>query len=126
MRSFVDKVAILDCIGFSLDPGRQMQVRFAKCLVHEDGRIERQYDDNKLICHRVTLDRKDRDRIDEIMETERRAIELMGYDPPTYEMIERIKAHAAIEWAASPTPALPAPDPMEFVPFDIAEKVRVN
>lgn len=124
MRSFIDKVAILDCVGFSLDAGREMQVRFAKCIVHENGQIERQWHDNKLICHRVTLYRTD--DIDARMEVERRAIEALGYDPPTYEMIDRIKAHAAIEWAASPAPALPAPDPMEFVPFDVMEKVRVN
>ncbi len=123
MRSFIDKVTILDCIGFSLDAGRQMQVRFAKCLVHEDGQIERQWHDNKLLCHRVTLERTD--NIDARMEVERRAIETMGYDPPTYEMIDRIKAHASIEWAASPLPALSAPEPMEFVPFDVMQNEEV-
>lgn len=125
MRSFVDKVAILDCIGFSLDAGRQMQVRFAKCLVHENGQIERQWHDNKLLCHRVTLERSD--DIDARMEAARTALELLGYDPPTYEMIDRIKMHAAIEWRASSgsVPALAAPEP-EFVPFDVLQKEMAN
>lgn len=115
MRQFVDKVAILDCIGFSLDAGRQMQVRFIKALVLPDGTIERQRNGNLLLCHRVTFERTD--DIDARMEVERRQLEEMGYDPPTYEMIERIKAHAAIEWASSPSGALPPPEMREAVPF---------
>jgi hypothetical protein len=56
MMTYVNQVAILDCIGFDLASRDSMiQVRFAKCLVHGDGRIERQYSNDKLMCHRVNF-----------------------------------------------------------------------
>lgn len=64
------------------------------------------------------------------MEKECRQIEAMGYDPPTPRMIERIKAHCAIEWDREEVAELlmlPAPEPMEFMPFDpvkVVETVR--
>lgn len=128
MRETINKVAILDCIGFDLArPDRPMQVRFAKCLVHEDGRVERQYTDNKLLCHRVTIEQGE--DIDARMVMECARIAEMGYDPPTPRMIERIKAHCAIEWDGQIEPdwlMLAAPAEREAVPFEIREKTGVR
>lgn len=126
MRASFNKVAILDCIGFDLiQASRPMQVRFAKCLLHDDGRVERQYQNDRLLCHRVTIHQGE--NIDARMAMECKQIEAMGYDPPTPSMIERIKAHCAIEWNGefSEQWLLPAPEPMEFVPFDIVEAMSV-
>ena len=128
MRASFDRVAILDCIGFDLqDVSRPMQVRFAKCLVHDDGRIERQWVNDKLVCHRVTIYRGE--DIDARMVLENVNIEAQGYTPPTPRMIERIKAHCAIEWdgeLADEMLMLPAPEPMVFVPFEMQERSTVG
>lgn len=122
MRTFIDRVAILDAIAFDLATrDGAMQVKFAMALVHPDGRVERQYHDDRLVRHLVRLERGA--DIDAIMEVERRQIEAMGYDPPTYEEIDRIKRHCAIEWERHEQAALPPPPPMEFVPFNVFEKV---
>jgi hypothetical protein len=127
MMTYVNQVAILDCIGFDLASRDSMiQVRFAKCLVHGDGRIERQYSNDKLMCHRVNF--RPGDDIDAIMADECAQIAGLGYDPPTQEMIERIKAHCALEWGAmtiEPVSLAPA-EPMEFVPFTDREFVNAN
>lgn len=121
MKTEINKVAILDCIGLNLtDKSRPMQVRFAKCLVHEDGTIERQYHDDKLMCHRVTIQLGE--NIEQRMVMESIQIARMGYDPPTRDMIERIKAHCAIEWAPRHEPL--TIEHQEFVPMDLAQMMR--
>lgn len=125
---YLRKVAILDCIGFDLQQtDRPMQVRFAKCLVHDDGRIERQWGGDKLLCHRVNI--HPRDDIDTVMAKECEQICAMGYDPPTPRMIERIKAHCAVEWDGQFTdemPMLPAPQELELVTPFMPDTVAVG
>ena len=119
MRETVNKIAILDCIGFDLQrQSRPMQVRFAKCIVHDDGRIERQYSNDRLLCHRVTIEKGE--DIDARMEMEAQQLLMMGYDPPTQNMIDRIKAHCAIEWGAPTEPLLIEGEAL--TPFDMPMK----
>lgn len=125
MKTTINKVCILDCIGFDLQQqSHPMQVRFAKCIVHEDGRVERQWSNNALLCHRVTI--KQGEDIDARMEMECEQMMKMGYDPPPPRMIERIKAHCAIEWDGEIVPEWPmlhAPEErLEPVPFTMAER----
>jgi hypothetical protein len=111
----LSKVTILDTIGFDLARrDGAVQVRFAKCLVHDDGTVERQWSNDKLLCHRVTIARSE--DIDARMAMESQQIRAMGYDPPTPRMIARVKAHCALEWDGEFTEQhLLAAPPMEFV-----------
>lgn len=123
MRPNFNLVAILDCIGFDLvDRQRPMQVRFAKCKVYDDGHVERQFSTNGLLCHRVTI--YPAENIDHRMASECRHIMEQGYDPPTDEMIARVKQHCAIEWERVAAHELPAPSVVPFT-IDLKASERV-
>lgn len=91
MKTSLDKITVLDCIGFDVEGRGELATRFAKCSVHPDGHVTR--DGNQ---HRFVL--MPGDDIDDMIERITPHLNSMGYDGPSERDIARLKAHAMVEW----------------------------
>lgn len=96
MRKFIDQRLILDCVGMDLEGRGQLAVRFAKAIVHEDGRIERMRSGDKLLVFRHTLEPGD--DIDAMIDLITPTSRSIGFDPPSQEDVDKLKRIAAAIW----------------------------